>query len=85
MESGGAIVTQTSIWGSKPHFSGGAVSGYALFQLDGNLICSGNAAAYGGYVKPKDFAKKNPSLEAVKMLDLGCGCNPVGTKNEPRR
>lgn len=78
MESGGAIVTRTSIWGSKPHFSGGAVSGYALFQLDGTLVCSGNAAAYGGYVKPEDFVKKNSSVEA--MLNLEGGCKPAETQ-----
>lgn len=80
MESGGAIVTKTSIWGSKPHFSGGAVSGYALFQLDGNLICSGNTAAYGGYVKPEDFVKTSSSIAAVEMLDLGSGCKTDATK-----
>jgi len=85
MESGGAIVTKTNIWGSKPHFSGGAVSGYALFELDGNLICAGNAAAYGGYVKPEDFVKKNSSIGAVEMLSLGSGCKPDGTKNEPQQ
>lgn len=80
MESGGAIVTKTNIWGSKPYFSGGAVSGYALFQLDGNLICSGNAAAYGGYAKPEDFVKRNSSVGAVEMLNLGSGCKPDGTQ-----
>jgi hypothetical protein len=76
MESGGAIVTESNILGSHPHFGGGAVSGYALFQLDGTLVCSGNAAAYGGYVKPKDFVKRNASVGAVEMLNLGSPCNP---------
>jgi len=37
LESGGAIITKSSIFGSHPHFGGGAVSGYALFKLDGTL------------------------------------------------
>ena len=85
MESGGAIVTESNIWGSKPHFSGGAVSGYALFQLDGTLVCSGNAAAYGGYVKPKDFVNNNSSVGAVEMLNLGGSCKPDATRNEPQQ
>ena len=76
MESGGAIVTQSNILGSHPHFGGGAVSGYALFHLDGTLVCSGNAAAYGGYVKPNNFVKKNASVGAVAMLNLGNNCDP---------
>jgi hypothetical protein len=77
MESGGAIVNESNILGSHPHFAGGAVSGFALFKLDGTLVCSGNAAAYGGYVKPKDFVKKNASVAPVRMLSLATGdCSP---------
>ena len=73
MESGGAIITKTSVFGSHPYFGGGAVSGYALFTLDGNLLCSGNTAAYGGYVKAADFPKKGGNPPKT-MLDLGGAC-----------
>lgn len=82
LESGGAIITESNILGSHPHFGGGAVSGYALFNLDGTLICSGNAAAYGGYVKAKNFAK-NPNAVAVTMLGLGGGCSNITSPTVP--
>jgi hypothetical protein len=71
MESGGAIVMHSNIFGAHPHFSGGAISGYALFQLDGTLVCSGNVGAYGGYVDPKQFAS---SGAVVQMIPLGAAC-----------
>ncbi|MGA8027758.1 MAG: hypothetical protein WB992_11480 [Bryobacteraceae bacterium] len=74
MESGGAIITETSIFGSHPRFGGGAVSAYALFTLDGALVCSGNAAAYGGYVKAKDFTR-NANVEPVAMLEIAGACS----------
>lgn len=77
MESGGADITQTNIFGSKPYFGGGAVSGYALFKLDGSLECSGNVAAYGGYVKAKDFEKHGGVIGGTVpnvMLNLEGGC-----------
>ena len=76
MESGGATIMHSNIFGAHPHFSGGAVSGYALFQLDGTLICSGNVGAYGGYVDPKHFVKGGGAV--VQMLQLGPGCGAGG-------
>jgi hypothetical protein len=73
MESGGAIITKTSVFGSHPYFGGGAVSGYALFTLKGDLLCSGNTAAYGGYVKAADFPKKG-GIPPTRMLDPGGAC-----------
>jgi hypothetical protein len=73
MESGGAIITKTSIFGSHPYFGGGAVSGYALFTLEGSLLCSGNTAAYGGFVKAADFPNKGGN-QPTRMLDLGGAC-----------
>jgi hypothetical protein len=87
MESGGADIAEANIFGSHPHFGGGAVSGYALFSFDGTLNCSGNVAAYGGYFKAKDFTKHG-SLAAggsppTVMLSIDGGCavkaaNPGG-------
>jgi hypothetical protein len=58
MESGGSLVTTSNIIGSKVHFSGGAIAGYGLFHLSGELACSGVAFAYGGYVKAAKFAEE---------------------------
>lgn len=73
MESGGAIVTKTSILGSHPYFGGGAVSGYALFTVEGDLVCSGNTAAYGGFVKAAKFPAKG-GIHPARMLYLGGAC-----------
>jgi hypothetical protein len=77
MESGGSIIMTSNIFGSHPHVSGGAISGYALFQLDGTLVCSGNVGAYGGYVRPKDFVGWNQEA-AVQIIPLGPGCGAGG-------
>lgn len=84
MESGGAIITKTNIFGSHPYFGGGAISGFALFTLEGDLLCSGNTGAYGGFVKAADFpklvdaARRGDNEHIVspptRMLDLGGAC-----------
>lgn len=80
LESGGALITTTNIFGSKVHFSGGAVATYALFSLRGDLECSGNVFDYGGYLRPSQFTKKfrRPDLEPDKqLLFLRGGCAPA--------
>jgi hypothetical protein len=57
LESGGSVVRSTSIFGTRMSFSGGSVGTYALFDLDGELECSGNVYDYAGYVSTKDFEK----------------------------
>jgi hypothetical protein len=77
MESGGADINEANIFGSHPHFGGGAVSGYALFSLDGSLNCSGNVAAYGGYVKANTFTKHGAltgGSAPTVMLTIQGGC-----------
>ncbi len=81
MESGGADINEANIFGSHPHFGGGAISGYALFGLDGALACSGNVAAYGGYVKANTFTKHGAltgrSAPTVMLtIDGGCAAAP---------
>jgi hypothetical protein len=81
LESGGAIITTTSIFGSKIHFSGGAVATYALFSVDGSLACSGNVFDYGGYLRPGQFSEKfrRPDIEPSKqLLFLRGGCASPG-------
>jgi hypothetical protein len=62
LESGGSQLSQGNLFGSKVHFSGGAVATYALFTRDGTsngrLTCSGNVYDYGGYLRPKDLARQ---------------------------
>jgi hypothetical protein len=84
MESGGADINESNILGSHPHFGGGAVSGYALFGLDGTLNCSGNVAAYGGYVKAEDFTKHGAftgGTAPTVMLKFEGGCAATTASN----
>jgi hypothetical protein len=88
LESGGAIINQATILGSHPYFGGGVVSGYALYQLNGELICSANVASYGGYVKAKKFPtvvddvapdRRRADRMPVRSLVIegNCADNPV--------
>jgi hypothetical protein len=73
LESGSTTDMRSNIWGEKVRFAGGAVSGYALFQMDGTLVCSGNAAAYGGEIEPKNFTDaKNLKVETLILLNSDC-------------
>lgn len=73
LESGSTTDMRSNIWGQKVRFAGGAVSGYALFQIDGTLVCSGNAAAYGGEIDPAKFTDaKNLKVETLLLLNSDC-------------
>ncbi|HEY4379135.1 MAG TPA: hypothetical protein VGN01_02250 [Acidobacteriaceae bacterium] len=58
LESGGSVNRSASIFGSKMSYSGGSVGTYALFNLDGDLECSGNVYDYAGPVGTKKFQKQ---------------------------
>jgi hypothetical protein len=58
LESGGTMLTKSNLLGSKVYFSGGAVSTYALFELNGQLSCSGNLYDYSGNIREKNFQKR---------------------------
>jgi hypothetical protein len=80
MDSGSTTDMRTNIWGSSPRFAGGAVSGYALFRMDGHLVCSGNVAAYGGSIVPDKFAEsmtddKKPPV--ATMINLASTCTVI--------
>jgi hypothetical protein len=64
---------RSSIWGTSVRFAGGAVSGFALFQMDGTLVCSGNTAAYGGNIEPKEFLDAK-NLKVTQSIFLNSGC-----------
>jgi hypothetical protein len=57
LESGGSVSKSSNIFGTKMSYSGGSVGTYALFNLNGQLECSGNVYNYAGSVTSKDFQK----------------------------
>ena len=57
LESGGSVNHSSSIFGSKMSYSGGSVGTYALFNLGGQLECSGNVYDYAGPIASADFQK----------------------------
>jgi hypothetical protein len=71
LESGGSVNRSSSIFGSKMSYSGGSVGTYALFNLNGELECSGNVYDYAGPVKSKKFQaqlrdyKPDPSNQVI--------------------
>jgi hypothetical protein len=58
LESGGTVVRFTNVLGTRVSYSGGAVDTYALFDLNGQLECSGNVYDYAGAIPSKSFHKK---------------------------
>jgi len=71
LESGGSVSKSTSIFGSRMAYSGGSVGTYALFDLSGELECSGNVYDYAGYIPAKQFQEKlraytvNPAQQVI--------------------
>jgi hypothetical protein len=57
LESGGSVNHSNSIFGSKLSYSGGSVGTYTLFNLSGQLECSGNVYDYAGPINAADFEK----------------------------
>jgi hypothetical protein len=57
LESGGTIEKRANILGTRVRYSGGSVGTYALFNIDGELECSGNVYEFGGSLPAKDFQK----------------------------
>ncbi|MGA8368343.1 MAG: hypothetical protein ACLQMT_05145 [Candidatus Acidiferrales bacterium] len=75
LESGGSVTKEGNIFGSKASFSGGAVVTYALFNLDGNLDCSGNVYDYAGFIPAKRFREAFLKMETdpTKQLPVSPG------------
>jgi hypothetical protein len=57
LESGGSVNHNSNIFGTKMSYSGGSVGTYSLFNLSGQLECSGNVYDYAGPIASKDFQK----------------------------
>jgi hypothetical protein len=58
LESGGSVTRTSNLFGTKVQFGGGAVDTFAIFRLDGELVCSGNAYSFQSPVKLKDLDQK---------------------------
>jgi hypothetical protein len=77
LESGGSVSRFSNIFGTKFSYSGGSVDSYTLFDLDGQLVCSGNVYEYAGPVSSKEFEKQlhsyvpDPSKQII-FLHGGC-------------
>jgi uncharacterized membrane protein YgcG len=71
LESGGSVNRSSSVFGTKMSYSGGSVGTYALFDLNGELECSGNVYDYAGPVAAKQFQKHlrgyipNPASQVI--------------------
>jgi hypothetical protein len=55
LESGGTVVSTGGLFSSKTRYSGGSVGTFALFNLDGEVECSGNVYEYGGSIASSTF------------------------------
>jgi hypothetical protein len=71
LESGGSVNRSGNVFGTKMSYSGGSVGTYALFDLNGELECSGNVYDYAGPVASKDFQRRlrgykpDPSAQVI--------------------
>jgi len=79
LESGGSVSKQSSLFGTKVFFGGGAVDTYSVFSLDGNLVCSGNVYSFQQPVNLKDVGSAvhapNPDTPAKWESEHGT-CAP---------
>jgi hypothetical protein len=57
LESGGTVASTGGLFSSKTQFSGGSVGTFALFNLDGEVECSGNVYEYGGSIASSTFGR----------------------------
>src|SRR6478609_1059327 len=71
LESGGSMIKTETFLRTKTRYSGGAVETYALFNLKGELECSGTIYAYGGPLLAKDF-QRSPLTTFDAVLQGGC-------------
>ncbi|HUN85207.1 MAG TPA: hypothetical protein VMU48_12565 [Terracidiphilus sp.] len=58
LESGGSVTRTTNLFGTKVRFGGGAVDTFAMFRLDGEVVCSGNVYSFQSPVRLQDLDKK---------------------------
>jgi hypothetical protein len=49
-ESGGSTLTQTSLFGSRIFYSGGAADTFDLYDVWGQPLCGGTTISYRGFI-----------------------------------
>lgn len=77
LESGGSVNHQSSLFGSRVSFGGGAVDTFAVFRMNGQLVCSGNVYNFQPPVKTKDLEKAfhaRPADDPAKPFMLHSTC-----------
>ncbi len=88
LDAGGGQIKKTSkFYGDHIFFSGGAVLTFSLFNMTGEVTCSGVAYNYEGNIREKNFEKslRAPQLPAIVNTDFPCTAAPiVNPKNDSR-
>jgi uncharacterized repeat protein (TIGR01451 family) len=76
LESGGSQLNKSNFfYGTHIFFSGGAVMTFALYNVSGDVTCSGFAYNYRGNVREKNYERvlHSPQLEPAELnTDFGC-------------
>ncbi|HEX4308816.1 MAG TPA: hypothetical protein VHZ25_02245 [Acidobacteriaceae bacterium] len=77
LESGGSVNHHSSLFGSKVTFGGGAVDTFAVFRMNGQLVCSGNVYNFQPPVGIKGLEKAfhaRPADDPAKPFMLHSTC-----------
>jgi hypothetical protein len=77
LESGGSVNHHSSLFGSKVTFGGGAVDTFAVFRMNGQLVCSGNVYNFQPPVGTKGLEKAfraPPTDDPAKPFMLHSSC-----------
>ncbi len=82
LESGGSVTKTSNLFGTKVRFGGGAVDTFAIFRLDGDLVCSGNVYSFQSPVRLKDLDMKyaeQPKKGPAESPTLRSTCSMLPT------
>ena len=80
LESGGSVTRTSNLFGTKVRFGGGAVDTFALFRLDGEVVCSGNAYSFQSPERLQDLSKsysEEPKRGAAESSLLRSTCSAL--------
>lgn len=80
LESGGSVTRTSNLFGTKVRFGGGAVDTFAMFRLDGEVVCSGNVYSFQSPVRLQDLDKKydeEPKRGAAESSLLRSTCSTL--------
>lgn len=84
LESGGSVIKNTNVLGTKIRYSGGSVGTYALFTGEGALECSGNVYDYAGALNSKGFIQnlRNLKPDPAKQVIFRERCSVTSDQKE---